>query len=387
MQIEDSQPRWGILFGLLFLLGNLALLPFFLIQPKIFPPLNVQNSFGEVELFSLEEKKWIPLEGATNTLAVHQRVRTGPGGELDLVGIGGKLFIRLKENSKVHVRKPHLLQREASLRIYLEQGTLLGMIQNPSRRIKFQISTPLVEVSPPEGIFQVRSKPEGGESWVSMLKGSAEIRSRAKRRQVTLRSHEKTHVQGKSYPFKPSTISQEDWTQMKEAYGFSPPDVEFEERQSRLAKEAGLLFSHISEGKVFFDPNLGYLERAFVKDPESGQIQLKMEYDVFPSGSFVGMALKTEDLDLGKFSRFSFKGRSEDEESFPHRFRIEIKSGQKVLWVFHPALLTPLWKDFEYAFQVPEGSLVSEITFVFSNEMAGPQKRGVIYLRELALSE
>ena len=317
-------------------------------------------------------------------MGLREKVRTGPGGEIDLQ-IGGELYVRLKENTEIQIRRPHLLEKRAPVRLFLERGALLGTIRNSKQVRNFQILTPVLEVSLRKGIFQVRSRPETRESWVGVLSGTTEVFSRAKRKPVLLRDHEKTQVKGKSAPFKASAILEEDWAQMKEAYAFFPADPEFEERQSRLVKEAGPLFRSVTQEEVLFDPHSARLERTYAKDPASGKVELKIEYDVFPSGSFAAMVFKTQDLDLGNLSRLSFQARSGAEENSPDSFRVEIKSGQKVLLTFHPRRFDPDWRNFEYAFQFPEGTAVSEIAFVFSNQTVGPRKKGAVYLRELAI--
>jgi len=265
--------------------------------------------------------------------------------------------------------------------------------------LDFQIVTPVLETFLQKGMFHVRSKPETRESWVEVLKGAARVRSSSKRKKyVALGDHEKTGVKGTSVPFNPSIISQKDWMEMKEAYRFLPRDPQFMERQSRIVREAGSLFLNVSEERAVFDPNLGYFEYQFLKDtpspsplPLQGErmkgegVYLKLEYDVLPAGSFVGMVLETRDLDLGDFSRFSFQARSDAEENSPDTFRIQVKSGQKVLLTFHARRFDSRWQNFAYSFQFPKGTPVSEISFEFSNQDVGAKKRGVLYLRDLTI--
>jgi len=90
VEIEEpsTKARWGLVWGLLFVLGGLAALPFLLYQfyqfrPKTLPSYQIQNFTGAVEVYTRDKRMWVqPRRG--ESLGSRDKIRTGPGGEIDL---------------------------------------------------------------------------------------------------------------------------------------------------------------------------------------------------------------------------------------------------------------------------------------------------------------
>ncbi|MBI4115765.1 MAG: FecR domain-containing protein [Candidatus Omnitrophica bacterium] len=383
MQIEDTRPRWGLLIGVILLLGILASLPFFLLKPKETIPFEIKNFLGSAEIYSPSQKRWIPLTRG-KTLGLREKIRTGEKGEVDLQ-IPDQIQLRLKKNSQLEGRGPKFLEKELTFRLHLLRGRLIGSTQKKFQNRKLEVLTPVLVAAVRGTEFQVESNPEKQEATVGVLRGIVEVRSIKARKSVTVRGLERTGVKGRGAPTIPIRITRQEWDQLKEAYELIGKSAFLEARQLDLSKEAGTLFQFVFDHGTFYTPQFGFAEREFIKDETTGKVHLKVDYDVFPVGVVVGVYIKIRDLDLFQFKSLSFQARGDADEGFPESFRVELKTKEGITRLFTPRDLKATWQDFQFPLTVTKPTPISEMTLVFSNEKAGEHKKGTVYFKELNL--
>lgn len=341
---------------------------------------------GKVEIYARSKRTWI--EGQRGySLNLGDKIRTGPKSEADL-RVPDQIRLRLKENSEAEVKKPGLFEKTQAPRyqLHLRRGSLIGMTEKGFEGKRLEISTPVLVAAVLGTSFQVVADDETGDSSVRVLRGSVEVQSLRTRKTVTVRSLEKADVKaGESPTLEPARISREEWNQLKEAYEFVQKSAALEARQLDLSKEAGNLFQYVFDHGTFYTPKFGFTNREFVKDEATGEVHLEIEYDVFPTGSYVGIYFKTRNLDISKFKGLEFEVRGLPEEGYPESMKIEFKSGAGVVRAFVPRDFKEKWAKFQYPLRFNRATDLTEITFVFSNEKVGSAKKGMIHVRNLTL--
>lgn len=387
MEIEEpaTKPRWGLVWGLLLVLGGLAALPFLLsqyckLQPETLPAYQIQNFIGSVEVYASDKRAWVPARRG-EVLKARDKVRTGPEGEIDL-RVPDQISLRIKENSEVEVRAPGFFEKKVRYRLHLLRGSLVGSTEKSYEEEQLEIST-LVMVAAVRGTsFQIESNPDTQATTVRVLKGSIRVRSKSGQ-SVLVQGLERTEVKGNAPPLAPVRVSRKEWDQLKEAYELTQKSAALEARQLDLSKQAGGLFQHVFDHGTFYTPKFGFADREFIQDEATGKVHLEVSYDVFPTGSFVGMYMKTRDLDLSKFKGLKLQARGNLQEGYPDSLRIELKSSSSVIRAFAPRDFKEGWQSFVFPFRVNKPTPISEVTLVFSNEKSRQYPKGKLYLRDV----
>lgn len=381
MTVEKSNWLGGGAY--LLLLAALVAAPFFFLKSRSAPPLVIQNFFGPVQVFSVEQKAWGEPERG-QLLKVFEKIRTGPAGEADLRN-PEKMRLRLKENSEIDILPPRFFEKTGGLRLKLFRGTVLGITIQRLTPGFFEISTSKLSATAEKGMFLIKEDLETGESFASVLNGFLKVRGNgAGVAWKVVRPQEKmvaTEAQGISGP---NPVSREEWNEIKEAYQLVQINQEVEARQQDLSKEAGNLFQFVFDQGTFYAPDFGFAQREFFKDPLSGEVWLSIEYDVFPTSSMAGVYLKTRGLDLSKFSSFEFEAKGVEAEGIPAGFRVELKA-ESVLRAYALRNLTQKWQTFQYPLNFKKPTSISEITLLFANDKVGEYKQGSVLLRNFKL--
>lgn len=384
MQIENSRPRWGLVIALFVLLAALAVVPFLSYQqPKNLPTYQVQNFIGPVEIYSPKTKSWTPMNRG-DILKVKNKLRTGPKGEVDL-GSMDQLSLRLKSDSQLEVKGPGLFEKKWGYHLRLVKGRLLGAVQKNYEGAPIEVSTPSLLSSFESPMFHIQIDPVSSETSVQVLKGSARVRSVKSPRIIHVRGLEKSEARKNQAPFEATRVTRQEWNAMKETYELIGKSAAQEARQLDLSKLGGGVFEYVFDHGTFYTPEFGHAEREFIKDPSTDKVSLKIDYDVFPIGSFSGVYMKTRDLDFAKFGSLEFQARINPDEGFPESMRIEIKTATGMARVFVPRDFKQTWQEFKYPLIFRKSTPVAEITFVFSNEKAGASKKGTVYIKDFNL--
>jgi len=250
---------------------------------------------------------------------------------------------------------------------------------------RFAISTPALSAVIEQAAFQIETDPQKRESAMRVLEGRAKVRSAQSRKTVVLRSLEKTEGRGKTGLLPATRVSRQEWNKLKEGYELFEKSAAAEARQLDLAKKAGNFFRWVIDHGTFYTLNFGFADREFMQDEATSRVYLKLSYDVFPTGSFVGAYLKTRGLDLARFKSFELKVRGSPEESYPESVRIEIKGPSGTIRVFVPHNFKETWQTFRYPLRFTRETPVSEITIVVSNDKAGDAKKGSLYFQDFTI--
>ena len=371
-------------FIFLALLGAIPI-AIFIFKTEVPPPFEVVNYFGDALVYTKDQNDWSePNRG--DRLEFGDIVRTGPKSEFEL-SLPGKIHMRIKEKSQVELRKPKLFSKETVYRIQLSRGIVLGAVEKSFVGQRLEILTPNLVVPLQGATFKIVGNPEIRKVWIGVLKGIVEVYSRSfiGKKVVPVHGLEKTEIEGKEPPQEPERVEREEWDTMKEAYELTAHTAAFEARQMDLSKEAGGLFDYVFDHGTFFTPRIGYTKREFIKNEKSGKVHLEIEYDVFPTGSFVGVYLKTRDFDISKYKSLRFDARRDPDEQYPEKFRLELKVGRGVIRSFKPAEFKKSWRTYELPLGFHKSTLVNEITFVFSNDQVGEHKKGMLQFRNFEL--
>ena len=366
-------------------LAALAAVPFFFfrLQSQELPSYEIQNFIGKVEVYNAPARGWAPAQ-RSGKLDVGDKIRTGDKAEVDL-RVPNQIHLRIKENSEAEIRRPSLFDRALRYRLHLVKGSLLGTTEKAFEGKKLEISTPVLVAAVLGTTFQIEATPETHRSTVRVLEGTVKVKALKTRKVVMVKALEKTEVTGGAAPLKPVRVTREEWNKLKEGYDLYEKSAAAEAIQLDLSKEAGSLFKHVFDHGTFYSPNYGFADREFAKDKDSGKVQFKISYDVFPVGSFVGMYIKTRYLDLLHFKAFQFQIRGNKGEGYPQSVKIEFKNGAAVVRAFVPRDFKETWQTFEFPLHFTRSSPITEVTIVVSNEKAGDHKRGAISFRDFNL--
>jgi len=348
------------------------------------PPLEISNFTGVPEVYSKAEKKWVPLKRGV-LFAWGDRIRTNADSEVDLRA-SDQVVMRLKANSEAERKTPTSKEDINHYKIHLVRGLILGATERKAETEKWlQVSTPAVVASIRGTVFAISAEDGNvNKSWVGVLSGTVEVTGQAKKDQVTVQALQRTQIQGDGTLSKPTRVSSEQWNSMKEAYELVETSAEDEAQQLDLSHEAGGIFTHVFDHGTFFTPKVGYAKRHFHK-MEDGAIVLDVDYDVFPSGSFVGMYMKLRDVDVSAYEALQMKVRRTPGQAHPEAFRIEVKSKGQTLRAFSPKFFKQEWQTMQFPLRTETKSPISEITFVFSHAQAGENTRGSLRFSDVKL--
>jgi hypothetical protein len=183
---------------------------------------------------------------------------------------------------------------------------------------------------------------------------------------------------------KPYAMNRQVWMGLGELYEMIQKSAAAEAMQMDLSKEAGGLFSFVFDHGTFYTPKIGYCGRDFYRDDRE-KIRLRLEYDVFPKGSYVGMYIKTRDLDLSKYDKLEFLMRRLPDEGYPLSVRIEIKNKSGIMRAYAAKRPGQDWTRVTLPLNLRGPALVTEIALVFLHDRVGEDKRGVIELKDFEL--
>ena len=238
-----------------------------------------------------------------------------------------------------------------------------------------------------KGAFTVQMDSES-QSTVGMLEGSAQANLvKGSKEKITLNALEVLTVkENEPVPPKPRRVNYQEWRTLSEARDLIVTTAEEIAEQVDLRKEAGSLFQFVFDEGVFFKPNWGYANREFYKETETGEVILRVDYDVYPQDSFSGTYFKLRGFDLSKAKRFTFSLKAEAEKSIPDQFRIEFKDRFSTVRGFAVKPITRDWHFFAFDFNAQQSTPVTEMVFVFENSKIVPMNtNGTVFIKELTI--
>ncbi len=328
------------------------------------PALEVQSSFGDVLLISSAGIH--PLQHGER-IQMGDKIRTGKEGEIELHQEGKSKF-RIKQNSEIE------LKRNGTL--FLKHGALLGVLKEDEI---FKVEAKGWQAKMQNASFYAEADEK--KSTIGILNGEAQIKKGLWGAGTALGSLQK--VESNSSIVK--KISRDEWNRMKETYELIQKSAASEALQMDLSKQAGDMFNFVFDHGTFYTPKMGFADREFIKDASTGDVRLEISYDVFPVGCYVGMYLKTRDLDLLNYESLHLKAKRPDEGTFPQQIRIEMKSKTGIARVFVIKNFSGKWSEFEFPFSAQKSIPINEITIMMTHEKVGSDKSGKFLLRDFSL--
>ncbi len=393
--VEKPKARigyWKPLVAVFIIAAGLILWSHF--APQASKPLafEVLGFEGDVQIYDLQSRSWrAPKRG--EEFKASQKLRTGVDGMVNFQ-VPNEIQLRLKPDSEILSEECRMAGKQEVYKLRLSQGVLLGATTRQFERKQTEGKAILKIVTRDYvakihgAIFRVQAAGQGRDNKVGVLRGFVEVSKPSplfRSEGIRIRGLEETTVA--DGVVQPATkVTATSWGLMKESYELLQKTAVMEAEQIDLAKLAGNFFNVVFDHGTFFTPKIGYAGREFFKDPDSGQVFLETEYDVFPAGSFCGVYIKTRDFDISKYSGLSFEIRRKAEEGAPDSFFIELKSKGNVVRRFAPKTFEQNWKLVEFDFHAKKPILVNEVVFVFTNARVGEAKKGVLEFRNIKLN-
>ncbi len=377
------------LAGVLVIAGILILWPHFAPRPSTPLAYEILGFEGDAQIYDLQTRSWrAPKRG--EEFSASQEIKTGADGSVNLQ-FPDEIRMRLKESSSLKNEEARLIGKKEVFRLRLSEGVLLGATTRQFDR-KQKANAAVLEVLTRDYVAKIhgaifRVQATGQQNAVGVLKGYVEVFKPGmffSSQGIRIRGLEETNVV--NGVIQPATrVTPQAWDLMKESYELLEKTAAKEAEQIDLSKNAGSFFNYVFDHGTFYTPKVGYANRDFFKDPDSGQVFLETEYDVFPASSFAGVYIKTRDFDISKFAGLAFEVRRNPEEGAPDSFSIELKSKGNVARRFAPKSFEQNWKLVEFDFHAKKPLLVNEVVFVFTNVRAGESKKGVLQFRNMNL--
>lgn len=394
--IEKPQGKkgyWKLILAVLVIASGLFLWARLAPQPFVPLAFEVVGFEGDVQISDSKNNTWhTPKRG--EEFSASQMIKTGKDGIINLQ-VENKIMLRLKENAELFNKECKTQGGKDIYKLRLEKGALLGATTkefdrklNVDKTISFVVTTPHGVVTPNGAVFRILAARSPEKDVVGVLSGSVEVSPVfifIPKAGVRVRGLQ-TATLGEGVTLVPKRVNTQEWQAMKESYELLTKSAAKEAEQINLSKFAGSFFKDVVfDHGTFFTPKVGYAGREFFKDPDSGQVLLEAEYDVFPVGSFCGVYIKTRGLDLSKYTGFFFEIRGKAEEGVPESFFIEMKSKGNVVRRFAPRNFGKDWQLVEFDFHAQKPLPVNEMVFVFTNARAGEAKKGVLQFRNINL--
>ncbi|MCM8774915.1 MAG: hypothetical protein NC930_00955 [Candidatus Omnitrophica bacterium] len=388
MRIEkpkESRPVSRFLLVVLLVIVILALYGYYqgkLVQPAL--PFQVQNFIGKVQIYSEVEKAWRQANRGQK-VEPHETISTGPGSEIDLFSPNQILRVRIKENSLVELAGTKFLASQPLYRLNLMKGQLLGSTAQELEGGQVEVSVPHLTVETSNGSFLADAGRDNQNGWIGILRGHARVKSILPWKSTVIRELQKVGMEKGLVVTGPVPVSRTDWDRMKESYELIQKSALVEAMQMDLSKEAGNLFDYVFDHGTFYTSEFGYCIRDFVKDPVTDKVYLRTEYDVFPTGSYVGVYFKTRDLDVSKFQALKIDVRRTPDAGYPQSAKIELKSKSGIVRTFAIKMFRPKWETVQFPLRFRESTMIHEFTLVFFNNRVGEYKKGTVEFRNFTL--
>lgn len=353
-------------------------------QTLISPSLSgyeIEMFAGDAQVYQSKTSVWVKADRGL-ALEPGDILKTGKKSEIDFK-IADQMRFRLKENSQIFFTTDRSSQNtDSRFRIKLDDGSLYGASEK-------KLSNPLeilandLEAVTKNGAFLLQ-KNSTQPLFLGWMSGKAQVTVK-QQEPFALKALEKVVGAPDRPTLSAEKIANKDWFRLQEVYDLIPKSAAMEAAQLDLSQEAGGMFKYVFDHGTFFTPKFGYANREFIKK-ENGDVYLEIEYDVFPAGSFVGMYLKTRELDVSKFKKIKFEARRAPQDNgYPESMKIELKSNSGTARSFVPRQFSSKWTTYEYPIVSTKLLDIREITFVLHHDSVGGHYKGFLQLRNFEL--
>lgn len=382
------------------IIAGALLVPLYFLSPFFYyknaaplEPLTLQTFTGDAKV-SLKNSAWSPPQRGS-PLPVKEWAQTGKNGGIDFT-FGTSAHLRLKENSLIQILPPPFFS-QAKIRVHLLRGRLLVWNKNDRlmitanpvnkvrpRNILDDFFTRFVESSG-LGIFTVAAFPDRGIIRIALVRGDILVTPFLPVKSLSLKNMKMMEAKGFVHS-KPLAMTQEEWKVAHEAYEIAPKSAAVEALQIDLSKKAGNFFVFVFDHGTFYQRRWGWCDREFIAPEKGGDpLYLEATYDVFPTGSWVGIYFKIRDLDFFRYKSFRLEARRVPEGPAPQSIKIEFKSKGQVLRAFAIKHIPAPWDSLEFPLRARESAWIDEVTLIFSHDRVGTNKSGGVQLRNFVL--
>ncbi len=381
MKTENSLSRLD-LKPLFLYLGLAASLFIFAIDAFNRIPLPLHHLKGNPEILRKNQTHWHALK-IGQVLNLGDKIRTNSESTLQM-DLAEDLRIQVDPDSEIRGQGPKLYDREKKYSLDLEYGRLMTAFSRHSAQNKIlEIHTGIADILTSAGVF-VLTKSRSGTCTVGILKGSLSIYALHAKFPTVHLSQGKAEWKPGSTEVKISPLSLQERREMAAAYLLTIRDPNSHQNQRDASQKSGNIFRHAYFIGDFFTSSQGYTESDFIDD--EGLRVLDLFYDLFMPGTFGGFYIETSDLDLQKFDRVTFDLRSKEGLPPPKSFRVEFKSGKRIVRSFGFRDISAEWKNYSAPLKVSTPTPISEIVIVFTYDGIGDVKQGGIQLRNINLT-
>ncbi len=347
-------------------------------------PIEIERFSGPVEVYSHATKQWRLLTRKLRKGIIFKfqdKVRTGKEADIDFE-VAGMFRYRLKEDSELEIRR----SEHGQTALKLERGLVLGETTSDGKGEMLQVETDPFILRFREAAFMVRAI-DAEHASLDVLEGTVDAINSNASKTISVGSFQHVTVtQGAANSFRADPISLQDWKALNEIRDIRVASMPEEREQVNLRKAAGGLFRYVFDEGAFYTPNFGFAKRRFYRDKKTNFVALRIDYDVFPQGSYSGMYLKTRDLDLSKFKRFSFRLKGDSRKPVPNEMRIEFKNRRAILFGFAARPKSDGEDLYAFELKAAKPTPISEIAFVFEHQKVGPFRlSGAVLIEDLTL--
>lgn len=338
---------------------------------------------GEVDILQKEVGQWMELKSGMK-IKPGDIIRTRKGAEVDL-NVPDMYKLRVKENSEIVITNSALFKRRNELICRLKRGKVLVDTDEKFEGKRLRVKTPVAVACARGTSFVVSYDPEEKKMWVGVLEGEVKVQStKPGGKSVLLKPLEHSEIKGEQSPSNPEKVKYQQWSDMKEIYDMK--EKKSKDDLPRYEAMVGNVLEKCIDHGTFYKPDYGYCNRDFANDPTRGWV-LRVDYDVFPPGSFSGVYIRVHPFDLFTCESLSFWVRGDAREGIPDLFEVEFKQKAKIWAVYKIDNVTTDWKEYTFPINVIPGAIVNEITIVFKNYPVGRNKHGAIYIDDFSLKE
>lgn len=385
---NPSRGALALLLIVLLLSVAAAAVYFFWAKPVPGPDteLEVTSFSGDIQVWDSSTGAWSPVDRGRK-LKIGDKLKAGSEAEADLE-VEDKIRVRVKQNSEFGFLGPKMYEKNPYIRMKLDRGEMLVATQKGFGSDRLDVETPHFTAQSQGGYFRARTTEDAKNSWLGLMRGKAKIHSNELigSKSFEIQGLEVAEAGSATGPLaQPRRVNKDEWQELSEVYQLTVKSAALEAEQLDLSKQAGTFFNYVFDHGTFYTPDFGYALRDFFKDESSGQVYLETEYDVFPKGSFVGMYIKTRDLDLSQYSHLEFEMKQVPDEGYPQAIRIEVKSKNGVVRAFAAKMPRQNWEKVSFPLHVRESILATEVAFVFLHDRVGEYKKGSVQFRNVNL--
>ena len=173
---------------------------------------------GDVQIYRMGESRWITASSKKVKLYKDDFIRTAKRGEADVI-IPGLYHLRMKPGSELIFKSTRSRISSKKIEFVLSEGKVFANYRKEGKNGKpFSVMTPEAALSVTGTDFMVETNMAAERTWVGVLDGAVEVSGLGESASVLVEAGEKTTVNNRRKPAKPSRLLEDELRQMEELY-------------------------------------------------------------------------------------------------------------------------------------------------------------------------